>query len=360
MSEPLNILVVNVRPDAVRALGELLHQRGHRVATAGSALEAVARAQRLSAGGDRFTLMMAELDLPDMDGLELLAELRRRGETGEFALLTGSDGLPIDQSSRARHLGCDQVLKRPYSASTLDQLLETAIGRRDGRIAPPGNEDPAPFFGTTRVFRASRLRAASEQQQPPPRQPTPPPMQVPAPRLDAVAPELFDDEHLPHQLPEAAPKPTPPPQRSNGATRVIRSPLPTEQPPGTGILRRSATPPPQSSVANPPGTGTYRSTTGRVQRSDSGALTRPGGYERQRSDPFISARPRPAETTARIRRSVDGGRPDTGAHVAPPPQAAAGNVTCPLCGKAFQAAIRTIAFTTLCVHCGQLVRIEPG
>lgn len=377
MSDPLNILVVNVRADAVRALGELLHQRGHRVSTADGALEAVARAHRLSAAGDRLTLVMADLELPEMDALSMLAELRRRGETCDFAVLTGPEGLPMDQVTRARHLGCDQVLKRPYSAAQLDQVLETALGRRDGRIPPPGNQDPAPFFGTTRVFRAARQRAASEL--PPPAAPEPaldpvavPPPAPRAPARDPIAPELFfgDDDQPPSPslLDRTPARPvTPPPiQRSNGATRTFRSPVPEAAPPqpGTGALRRGVvTPPPNSSAATPGGgTASFRAGTGAVARPGTAPAARPpSGYERQRSDPFLAARPRATETTtARIRRGVDGNRPDTGAHAHPPPPAAAGLVTCPMCQRTFQAALRSAAYTTLCVHCGQLVRVEPG
>ena len=73
MTAPL-VLLVDDSPLVTEALGILLVETGHRVATAGSVREAVE-----SARAERPDVMLLDLTLPDGDGLQVLRTLAKGG-----------------------------------------------------------------------------------------------------------------------------------------------------------------------------------------------------------------------------------------------------------------------------------------
>lgn len=383
---PLLILVVDDRIEVARSLAELLLAEGHRVEVAAGGFEGLSKIQRHLTADDPVHLVVAAIDMVGMDGLGMLATLRKRGARPEFALISSSSAPPIDVVSAARAQGCDQILVRPWKQAQVQELLRLAAARRAGHPVERTPDAGQPFFGTTRVLRSSR-RATEDGTAPPPAAPAPsipptalpdapltapalPPLPTPPPiarpatqRIRRIPSEIIAPELLGEDTPGGAtliPRPPSGEQRpTSGAVRTLPCTSPT---PGTGTTRRPL-PPPDSSAA---GTGRL-ARPGMPLAPDTASIRRSPpptpdqGIPRTRSDPFIASRPaNPGETTARIRRGVDGGRPDTGAHAAPSPTAITRPFTCPLCGQIFQAPLRTAAFTTVCVHCGQMVRIPPA
>ena len=71
-------------------------------------------------GGLNPDLALLDLNLPDMDGADLLREIRARGHSAlPVVFLTGTTGKEV--SSRLRSLGAAGVLAKPFDPPTLAQ-----------------------------------------------------------------------------------------------------------------------------------------------------------------------------------------------------------------------------------------------
>lgn len=164
------ILVVDDDRDLRALLGRELTAAGHRVAQAGSGAEALERARV-----HRPSVVLLDLNLPDIDGIEVLRQLRAGSATARAAvvLLTGRCG----ESDRITGLssGADDYVAKPFSMREL--LLRVAAVqrrlaaepeervRRSGRIeidlgAFTVRVDGAPIALTVTEFRL--LEALSE------------------------------------------------------------------------------------------------------------------------------------------------------------------------------------------------------
>lgn len=80
---------------------------------------------------DRFDLVLLDLGLPDGDGLNLLAALRRRGDITPVLILTARDG--IDDRISGLDLGADDYLAKPFSLAELEARVRALLRRSQHR-----------------------------------------------------------------------------------------------------------------------------------------------------------------------------------------------------------------------------------
>lgn len=120
-------LVVEDSPEVARALQVLLEASGQRVTTAGSGGEALDAAR-----AEPVDLMLLDLTLPDMDGLEVLRTLRAEGCAPRVTVaLTGRDEPAIHR--RCLDAGCVAVRVKPVPARELVRMVgEWIDGRHRG------------------------------------------------------------------------------------------------------------------------------------------------------------------------------------------------------------------------------------
>src|SRR6266540_6075540 len=88
---------------------------------------------RLASGG-RYDLIVLDLRLPGMSGLEVLRTLRDRGTTTPILVLTAQDA--VDFKVQALRAGADDYVTKPFAFEELLARVE-ALGRRPKEIAPP-------------------------------------------------------------------------------------------------------------------------------------------------------------------------------------------------------------------------------
>jgi DNA-binding response OmpR family regulator len=121
------ILVVDDEERLVALLEAYLKKEGFRVVTAGDGRQAVEAARR-----EQPDLIVLDIMMPQMDGLEFLKEHRRHAET-PVILLTAR--VEDDDRVVGLELGADDYLTKPFRPRELLARIR-AVLRRAGRLAP--------------------------------------------------------------------------------------------------------------------------------------------------------------------------------------------------------------------------------
>jgi DNA-binding response OmpR family regulator len=106
------ILVVEDHPFVGEALTELLTLFDHPSHAAASGKEALKQIKR-----KRPNIILLDLTLPDMNGLEL-ARLLRQNETTKSVRILAMSGSVIDKQNWL-DAGCDDFIRKPFNISTL-------------------------------------------------------------------------------------------------------------------------------------------------------------------------------------------------------------------------------------------------
>ena len=141
---------------AVRAfLEDFLLSRGYGVLSLDSGEHVVARLQPSNAP----SLLLLDIRMPRLGGLEVMAELGSRGLQVPTIVLSG-----LDQAStvvKAMRLGALDYLVKPLDESDLEMAIERAMQEQGGRPTP---EPLQPFSGyATTNKRMLQIRAISDQ-----------------------------------------------------------------------------------------------------------------------------------------------------------------------------------------------------
>jgi CheY-like chemotaxis protein len=116
-----SILVVEDSDDLRRAVGEILEQAGHEVVLAESGKKAVQLCQEKT-----FDLVITDLAMPDMDGLELIRSLRTSHP--ELPVLAMSGTFTGQFMKIATTLGAVGTLEKPFKRALCWQWWTRALG----------------------------------------------------------------------------------------------------------------------------------------------------------------------------------------------------------------------------------------
>src|SRR5437667_12441280 len=107
---PDSVLLIDDDADLLRAVGDYFDRIGYEVGRADTAQAGLEAFDRL-----RPDVVILDLHLPDLDGLELLERLRAQG--GSVILLTGHGD--IATAVRAMQLGAEHFLTKPVDLNHL-------------------------------------------------------------------------------------------------------------------------------------------------------------------------------------------------------------------------------------------------
>lgn len=119
-----SILLVDDEPLLRQNLSKFLKVLGHDVLVAGNGREAMSVIE-----GSSVDLVVTDVNMPDMDGLELLNALR--GRTPPLPIVVMSGGGRFDKAmllQSAKVLGAVVILAKPFSLADLKSAVEEALG----------------------------------------------------------------------------------------------------------------------------------------------------------------------------------------------------------------------------------------
>ncbi|HZP41949.1 MAG TPA: sigma-54 dependent transcriptional regulator [Candidatus Binatia bacterium] len=126
MNETRRILVVDDEPAMRAGLTEVLARGGFTVEQAATAEEALARLR--DGAGDAVDLLVTDLRLPGMSGLELVREARLAGADAGVIVITAHG--TVEDAVAAMKLGAFDFLTKPFSPGDLLHLATRALGER--------------------------------------------------------------------------------------------------------------------------------------------------------------------------------------------------------------------------------------
>jgi hypothetical protein len=317
--DPLRILVIDVHAHVALPLIDLLSRRGHRCELKGAGLPALAAIAAQREAGRPYQAVVANAAFIDIDPVGFVRILRERKERMPVVYYAPSGQLDRSIFEAASALDA-HFLDLPVDAARLMPLVEREIPAT-ATIARRQSADGEPFFGTGRITRPTPTGERYQQRAPNTALPSsepgsggPPPLIVGA---DGESDPLIED--------------------GGEATRAWRGPVTDNQHP---VL------PPVEPIPFDPASVTRQRT----------PLPATGNPAHQGTDRY--ANPGNVTTTARIRRGVTG-------RIQKPPQPAPAvasgewRVACATCRREFMVEARPRPYNIVCLHCGQLNRIEP-
>jgi CheY-like chemotaxis protein len=127
-----SILVVEDDDDTRTVLRFMLEAEGARVETAGRGVEGVGLAQR-----ERFDVVLCDIGLPDIDGMEVARRLRATGGLGRTRLIALSGYGQAEDVRQALTAGFDAHVTKPVNIDQLLAMLEVRAEPLTG-ARPPG------------------------------------------------------------------------------------------------------------------------------------------------------------------------------------------------------------------------------
>ena len=113
------VLLVDDEEEFVETLAERMRSRGMEVATSnsgGDALELV--------GTESFDVVVLDLQMPGMDGIEVLERIKQRQPDIQVVLLTGH--ATVEKGVEAIKLGAMEFLEKPIDLSALSEIIHKA------------------------------------------------------------------------------------------------------------------------------------------------------------------------------------------------------------------------------------------
>lgn len=128
MIEPLKVLVVDDSATARLLISEALYERGRRrdrtirVTEAADGFEALRQLPR-----GAFDLVLTDINMPTLSGLELIRMIRARPEQKTLPIVAISTERTPEDARRARDAGADGYLGKPFEPETLDRLLDQIL-----------------------------------------------------------------------------------------------------------------------------------------------------------------------------------------------------------------------------------------
>ena len=152
------ILVVDDNARARQSMADVLTAAGHEVESSASAVEALRLLDRQS-----FDVILTDLQMPGMNGLEFIRALESRGCEAQVAMVTAFAS--VGSAVEAMRHGAFDYIEKPFDAEQLEQLVARALvqAEREGKRSSVPGENPswqAAMIGHSPAMRLLKQRIA--------------------------------------------------------------------------------------------------------------------------------------------------------------------------------------------------------
>ncbi|HLV67340.1 MAG TPA: EAL domain-containing protein [Polyangiaceae bacterium] len=140
------VLLVDDDPAVLRAVSRALRMRGFEVVTAHDGEQAVHSIRHRS-----FDVVLSDIGMPGMDGIQLLREVREHDLNVPVVLITGDPA--VSTAIQALEYGAFHYLTKPVNSEALERVLEKAVQvHRLARV----KQKAAELFGNDNALGADR------------------------------------------------------------------------------------------------------------------------------------------------------------------------------------------------------------
>ena len=123
MSYSEKVLIIDDEQEFTKALAERMTNRGMTVSTSSSAIEGLKAVDEKS-----FDVVVLDLQMPEMDGLETLKILKNKKPELQVILLTGY--ATVKKGIEAMKLGAMDLLEKPADVTTLTEKIKKAQAQK--------------------------------------------------------------------------------------------------------------------------------------------------------------------------------------------------------------------------------------
>lgn len=131
------VLIVDDTPVNLKLVRVLLSRQGFDVRTANTAEEALEMAQTF-----RPALVLADIQLPGMDGLEMTRRLKAAPETRDTIVLALTAFAMKGDEQKAFEAGCDGYITKPIDTRTFPDLIRKYLAKANPNQASSAPEQP--------------------------------------------------------------------------------------------------------------------------------------------------------------------------------------------------------------------------
>ena len=118
----LKILLVDDEKSISFGLKKFLESRGHKVRAFLKAKEGLEHIKK-----DRFDLVLSDIAMPDMDGIELIKMVKKKNKDTKVIAITGH--ILKEKENKAREAGANEVLIKPFKNEVLCSTISRLINR---------------------------------------------------------------------------------------------------------------------------------------------------------------------------------------------------------------------------------------
>jgi two-component system, OmpR family, phosphate regulon response regulator PhoB len=119
------VLLVEDEEPLRRVMKDLLERDGYTVTEASDGVQALDQVDRFAPD-----IIILDLNLPGMDGYNVLQQLRSRPATRDIPVVVLTAKGDEDNEVRVFELGADDFITKPFRARALSARLQAVLGRR--------------------------------------------------------------------------------------------------------------------------------------------------------------------------------------------------------------------------------------